>query len=45
LIPDGSRLDALELHILGCPQCAERAEEIAQYVDAMKEAMMMTGLD
>ena len=29
-------LALLEEHYLGCPECAERAEESADYVDAMR---------
>ena len=38
IITDEPELARIEEHILSCPQCAERAEEAADYVDAMRAA-------
>jgi len=35
----GSELGIIEEHILSCAECAERAMEIGEYVDAMRAAM------
>ena len=34
-------LAALEEHILGCAACAERAEECASWVDAIRAALVI----
>jgi hypothetical protein len=39
-IPEGRKLAKLEEHLLGCPACADRAEKAAQYVDAMRAAIL-----
>jgi hypothetical protein len=36
-------LTALEEHILGCPTCAEWAEQSAVWVDAIRAAAAKTG--
>jgi hypothetical protein len=38
MVKDESELAPLEEHILSCYHCARRAEEIADYVDAMRAA-------
>jgi len=38
MVKDEAELAPLEEHILACAHCARRAEEIAQYVDAMRAA-------
>lgn len=38
LIREGPRFDSIEEHLLGCPACTARAEEIAKYIDAMRAA-------
>ena len=35
MIVDEVELAPLEEHILGCPECAERAEQAAEYVDTL----------
>jgi hypothetical protein len=35
-------LEPLEEHLLGCPDCARRAEETESYVDALRRALMRT---
>jgi hypothetical protein len=37
--------DALEEHIVGCPNCTTRAEEAAVYVDAVRAALIPVNLD
>ena len=39
MVDDEAKLNSLEEHLLACPECAQRAEEAAEYVDAMREAM------
>jgi len=36
MVVDKVELAALEEHVLACPECAERAEEGAVYVDTMR---------
>jgi hypothetical protein len=38
MVGEESELAPLEEHILACYHCARRAEEIADYVDAMRAA-------
>jgi hypothetical protein len=40
MITQEAELAPLEEHILGCPLCAERAEEAQDYVDAMRVAFI-----
>jgi len=40
-----AELAALEQHYLGCPECAERAEEAADYVDALRAAIIIGNFD
>jgi hypothetical protein len=40
MVEEESELAALEEHLLGCPSCAERAEESAAYVDLMRAAII-----
>jgi hypothetical protein len=42
MVTDEDELAALEEHYLGCPECAKRAEESAQYVDTIR-ATIITG--
>jgi hypothetical protein len=44
-VAEGSELAPLEEHLLGCPYCAERAEKTAQYVDALRAALISAGID
>jgi hypothetical protein len=45
MVTDEAELAALEEHYLGCPECAERAEESAQYVDTMRAAIITGNFD
>lgn len=36
----GPELEKLEEHLFGCATCAERAEKTAEYVDAIRAALM-----
>ena len=38
ILPD-SRLGAVEEHLLFCPNCIERAEELDAFIDAARSAM------
>jgi len=42
---NGAELDALETHIIGCPACADRAAEVADYVDAMRAGIIKGNFD
>jgi hypothetical protein len=41
----GKQLRLLEDHIIGCARCAMRAEEAAEYVDAMRAGAIMGNFD
>jgi hypothetical protein len=45
MVVDEVELAALEEHVLACPECAERAEESAVYVDMMRAAIITGGFD
>jgi hypothetical protein len=45
MVTDQEELAALEEHYLGCPQCANRAEESARYVDAFRAAIVEWAID
>jgi len=40
MVKDETELATLEGHILGCGSCAERADKIQDYVDAMRVAAL-----
>ena len=40
-----AELALLEEHLLACAECAQRAEESAAYVDAIRAAMVKLDLD
>jgi hypothetical protein len=40
MVKDEAELAPLEEHLLACEACAERAEEAAAYVDALRAAMI-----
>ena len=44
MVVDEGELTALEEHVLAC-QCAERAEELATYVDTQRAAIITGGFD
>ena len=45
MVNDEDELAPLEEHLLACPECAERAEENAIYVDTMRAAIIAGGFD
>jgi len=45
MVVDEAELAPLEEHLLACPDCAERAEESARYVDTMRAAIIAGGFD
>ena len=40
MIVEETELAALEEHLLGCSACAERAQATADYIDAMRRAIV-----
>ena len=45
MITEDIELTEVEEHYLACPECARRAEEVAQYVDTLRAAMAKKGWD
>jgi hypothetical protein len=45
MIHDEAELAPFEEHLLACPECAERADEAANYVDAMRHGIVLGGFD
>ena len=45
MVEDEAELSPLEEHLLACPECAERAEEVATYVDTQRAAIITGGFD
>lgn len=45
MVKDEAELAALEEHYLGCPECAERAEEAADYVDTIRVGIVTGDFD
>jgi len=45
MVTDEEELAALEEHSLGCPECAELAEESAEYVDTIRAAIVTGNFD
>ena len=45
MVTDESELARLEEHILSCGDCAERAEELADYVDLIRAGIIEGGWD
>ena len=45
MVQDEAELAALEEHYLGCPECADRAEEAADYVDLIRAAIIVGNFD
>ncbi len=43
MVVEEAELAPLEKHLQCCPICAERAEEVADYVDAMRAAIVSAG--
>jgi hypothetical protein len=44
MIPEGPELDVLEDHLLWCPDCIDRSEEVQIYVDAMRAGLVKGNL-
>jgi len=40
MVKDETELSALEEHILACGSCAKRADQVQDYVDAMRGAAL-----
>jgi hypothetical protein len=45
MVVDEAELAPLEEHLLACPKCVERAEESADYVDAIRAGTIMGNFD
>jgi hypothetical protein len=45
MISEESELAPIKEHILACPSCAERTEQVQDYVNAMRAAMIAGGFD
>jgi len=45
MIQDEAELAPFEDHLLACGECAKRAEEVAAYVDAMRQAIILGDFD
>ena len=45
IVKDEAELAPLEEHLLWCPKCVERAEESADYVDAIRAAIITGNFD
>ena len=45
MIRDETELAPFEEHLLACAQCTEQAEEAAEYVDAMRQAIILRDFD
>jgi hypothetical protein len=45
MLIDDPILDVLEEHLLVCPECVDRAEEAADYVDLMRVAIIDCNYD
>jgi anti-sigma factor RsiW len=45
MVTGEAELALLEEHYPACPECAERVEELASYVDAIRAAIVEGGLD
>ena len=45
MVNDESELALLEEHLLACPSCVERAEEVQNYVEAIRAAIVEGSFD
>ena len=45
MVVDEAELAPLEEHLLCCPKCVERAEESADYVDAIRAGIIVGNFD
>ena len=44
-VKDETELAPIEEHLLACPKCVERAEESADYVDALRAGIIVGDFD
>ena len=44
MVKDQVELVILEEHLLSCPRCSEAAEEAANYVNTLRQALILGGL-
>lgn len=45
MVKNEAELEPLEEHLLCCPKCVERAEEAADYVDAIRAGIIVGNFD
>ena len=45
MVVDEAELAAVEEQLLACPRCVERAEESADYVDAIRAGIILGNFD
>jgi anti-sigma factor RsiW len=45
MVIEGPELPQVEEHLLACPECVERAEQGAAYVDALRAAIIAGNSD
>jgi len=45
MVVDEAELASLEEHVLACPECADRAESAAEYVDTLRVAIITGNFD
>ena len=45
MVTDETELGRIETHYLGCPECAKRADEAADYVDAIRAGIFAGDFD
>ena len=45
MVVDEAQLAPIEEHLLACPNCVERAEDSADYVDAVRAAIIVGNFD
>ena len=45
MVVDEAELAPLEEHLLACPECVERAEQTAAYVDTIRAAIITGNFD
>ena len=45
MVVDEAELASLEEHLLACPECVERAEQTAVYVDTLRAAIIVGNCD
>jgi hypothetical protein len=45
IVVDEAELAPLEEHLVACPECVERAEQTAEYVDTLRAAIIVGNFD